>query len=430
MHKHHDTRSHFPLIRTFAPSFVANRRLPTTFAALRYPNYRRWFIGQVLSLMGTWMQGVAQGWLVYEITGSRLALGTISFVGSIPTLLFMLPAGAVADRISKRKMLLATQTAMMICAFIMAFLAGAKLIQVWHIALLGFILGIANAFDSPARLALTVELVDDRRDLQNAIALNSTMFNLARVVGPAIGGVILAAVGAAWCFFLNGLSFVAVLIALAGMRLNEAARPIRTRHFTEEIAEGLRYVWESSVVRALVAMVAVTSLFGFSYSVLLPAYAVDVLGVGETGLGALTAAVGVGALSGSLVVASLTRSRRKGWQLTFGSFLFPVALLAFAFSRSFPLSLGTLVVVGFGFITQNTTGNTLVQAIVPDELRGRVMSVYSLMFMGTMPIGSLLAGAVAQAYSTTSTIILGAAVTLLFACYIFVFQPQVRRLES
>ncbi len=405
-------------------------RLPTTFAALRYANYRRWFVGQVLSLMGTWMQGVAQGWLVYEITGSRLALGTIAFAGSIPTLLFMLPAGALADRVSRRKMIMVTQTAMMICAFILAFLAGVKLIQVWHIALLGFILGIANAFDSPARLALTVELVDDRRDLQNAIALNSTMFNLARVVGPAVGGVILAAVGAAWCFFLNGLSFVAVLIALAGMRLNEAARPIRTRHFTEEIAEGLHYVWESPVVRALVAMVAVTSLFGFSYSVLLPAYAVDVLGVGEAGLGALTAAVGVGALIGSLVVASLTRSRRKGWQLTFGSFLFPMALLAFAFSRSFILSLGILVVVGFGFITQNTTSNTLVQAIVPDQLRGRVMSVYSLMFMGTMPIGSLLAGAVAQAYGTTLTIILGAAVTLLFSCYIFLFQPQVRRLES
>ncbi|MGC8779794.1 MAG: MFS transporter, partial [Anaerolineae bacterium] len=272
-------------------NFTITRSLPTTFAALRYANYRRWFIGQVLSLMGTWMQGVAQGWLVYEITGSRLALGTISFVGSIPTLLFMLPAGAVADRISRRKMLLATQTAMMICAFILAAVTGARMVQVWHIALLGFVLGIANAFDSPARLALTVELVDDHRDLQNAIALNSTMFNLARVVGPAIGGLILAVVGPAWCFALNGLSFVAVLIALAGMRLNETAQPVRTRHFTAEIAEGLSYVWKSEIVRPLVALVAVTSIFGFSYSVLMPAYAVDVLGVGEAGLGALTAAV-------------------------------------------------------------------------------------------------------------------------------------------
>ncbi len=407
-----------------------SERLPVTFAALRYPNYRRWFIGQALSLMGTWMQGVAQGWLVYELTGSRLALGLISFAGSIPTLFFMLPAGAVADRVSRRKMLMATQTAMMICAFILALLAGTKLLLVWHIAFLGFVLGIANAFDSPARLALTVELVDDRRDLQNAIALNSTMFNLARVVGPAIGGVILAAVGATWCFFLNGVSFVAVLIALAGMRLNEPARPPRTRHFLAEIGDGLRYVRDAAVMRVLVAMVSVLSLFGFSYSVLMPAYAVDVLGVGEAGLGALSAAAGVGALIGSLTVASLTHSRRKGRQLTFGSFLFPLSLIAFAFARSFPLALALLVLVGFGFIMQNTTSNTLVQALVPDHLRGRVMSVWALMFMGTMPIGSLLAGAVAQAMGTTTTVLLGGLVTLAFAIYVFIFQPQIRRLES
>lgn len=405
-------------------------RLPTTFTALRYPNYRRWFIGQVLSLMGTWMQGVAQGWLVYEITGSRLALGTISFASSIPTLFFMLPAGAIADRISRRRIMLATQTVMMIGAFILAFFAGVRLIQIWHIALIGFLLGVANAFDSPARLALTVELVDDRRDLQNAIALNSTMFNLARVVGPAVGGLILAAVGVTWCFALNGLSFVAVLIALAGMRLNEAAKPPRTRHVIAEIGDGLRYVWDTRVVRVLVAMVAVMSIFGFSYSVLMPAYAVDVLGVGEVGLGALTAAAGGGALIGSLTVASLTHSRRKGWQLTFGSFLFPLALIAFAFSRSFALSLVILLFVGFGFIMQNTTGNTLVQALVPDHLRGRVMSVYALMFMGSMPIGSLLAGSLAQVYGTTPTIVFGAVVTLAFALYVVIFQSQVRRLES
>lgn len=409
---------------------VVAGRLPTTFTALRYPNYRRWFIGQVLSLMGTWMQGVAQGWLVYEMTGSRLALGTISFVSSLPTLFFMLPAGAVADRTSRRNMMLVTQTVMMIGAFILALFTGTKTLQVWYIAVIGFVLGIANAFDSPARMALTVELIEDRRDLQNAIALNSTMFNLARVVGPAIGGLILAAVGATWCFVLNGLSFVAVLIALAGMRLNETAKPPRTRHFAAEIGDGLRYVWDTKAVRALVAMVAIMSIFGFSYAVLMPAYAVDVLGVGEAGLGVLTAAVGGGALVGSLTVASLTRSRRKGWQLTFGSLLFPISLIGFAYSRSFLLSIIILVFVGFGFIIQNTTGNTLVQALVPDELRGRVMSVYSLMFMGAMPIGSLLAGTLAEAYGTTPTIVFGALVTLAFAVYTLIFQPQVRQLEG
>jgi MFS family permease len=405
-------------------------RFGTTFSALRYPNYRRWFVGQVLSLMGTWMQSVAQGWLVYDLTGSKLALGIITFIGSIPTLVFMLPAGAVADRVSRRKMMLVTQTVMMICAFILAFFTGTKSLQVWYIAVVGFILGIANAFDSPARLALTVELVDDRRDLQNAIALNSSMFNLARVVGPAIGGLVLATVGATWCFLLNGLSFVAVLIALWGMHLNEAVKPPRTRPMTAEIGDGLRYVWDTKVVRVLVTMVAVMSIFGFSYSVLMPAYAVEVLGVGEAGLGALTAAVGVGALIGSLAVASLTRTRHKGWQLTFGSLLFPIALIAFALSRNLYLSLALLVVVGFGFIIQNTTSNTLVQMIVPDSLRGRVMSVYSLMFLGTMPFGSLMAGSLAQIYGTSLTIIFGAGVTLLFAIFVVIFIPQVRRLES
>jgi MFS family permease len=411
-------------------SVAAPGRLGTTFSSLRYPNYRRWFVGQVLSLMGTWMQSVAQGWLVYELTGSKLALGTIAFVGSIPTLVLMLPAGAVADRVSRRKMMLVTQTVMMVCAFILAFLTGTKSLQVWYIAVLGFILGIAGAFDAPARLAMTVELVDDRRDLQNAIALNSTMFNLARVVGPAIGGLVLAAVGATWCFILNGLSFVAVLIALWGMHLNEVVKPPRTRPMTAEIGDGLHYVWDTKVVRALVSLVAVTSIFGFSYSVLMPAYAVDVLGVGEAGLGALTAAVGAGALIGSLTVASLTRSRRKGWQLTFGSLLFPIALIAFAFSRNLYLSLAILVVVGFGFIIQNTTSNTLVQMLVPDHLRGRVMSVYSMMFFGTMPVGSLLAGSLAQIYGTSLTIIFGAIVTLVFALFVVFFIPQVRRLES
>ena len=411
-------------------SVAAPGRFGTTFSALRYPNYRRWFVGQVLSLMGTWMQMVAQGWLVYDLTGSKLALGTISFISSVPTLVFMLPAGAVADRVSRRKMMLVTQTVMMICAFILAFFTGTKSLQVWYIAVLGFILGLAGAFDAPARMALTVELVDDRRDLQNAIALNSTMFNLARVVGPAIGGLILATVGAAWCFALNGLSFVAVLIALAGMHLHEPIKPPSTRRMTAEIGDGLRYVWDTKVVRVLVAMVAVVSIFGFSYSVLMPAFAVEVLGVGEAGLGALTAAVGVGALIGSLTVASLTRSRHKGWQLSFGSVLFPISLIAFALSRNFYLSLVILVFVGFGFIIQNTTSNTLVQMLVPDQLRGRVMSVYTLMFMGAMPFGSLLAGTLAQIYGTSAAVIFGASVTLAFALFVVIFIPQVRRLEN
>jgi MFS family permease len=379
--------------------------------------------------MGTWMQSVAQGWVVYQMTGSKLVLGTITFAGSIPTLFLLLPAGALADRMSKRRVLVITQSAMMVLAFTLALLTATKLLQVWQVAVLAFLLGIANAFDVPARQSLAVELVEDRRDLQNAIGLNSSMFNLARVVGPAVGGLVLAAAGAAWCFGLNSLSFLAVIIALLGMRLHEAKRPPRAGRMGSQIVDGLRYVWGNKPVRAIFALVGVSALFGLSYAVLTPAFAVDVLQVGEAGLGLLNAAVGVGALTAALTVASLSRSRYKGWQLAVGSLLFPLALIGFALSRTFPLSLAFLVLVGFAFISQNATSNTLVQTIVPDELRGRVMSVHSLLFFGTAPFGSLLVGGIAQAFSPTVAVVAGSLVTLAFALFIFIGVPSVRRLE-
>jgi MFS family permease len=379
--------------------------------------------------MGTWMQSVAQGWVVYQLTGSKLALGTITFAGSFPSLFLLLPGGALADRVSKRRLLIITQTAMMVLAFTLALLTATKLLQVWQVALLAFCLGIANSFDVPARQALVVELVEDRSDLQNAIGLNSSMFNLARVVGPAVGGLVLAAVGAAWCFGLNGLSFLAVIIALLGMRLHEATKQPRARRIVPQIADGLRYVWSNKPVRAIVALVGVSAMFGLSYAVLMPAFAVDVLHVGEAGLGLLNAAVGVGALSAALAVASLSHSRYKGWQLAAGSLLFPIALIGFALSRSFTLSLAFLALVGFAFISQNVTSNTLVQSIVPDELRGRVMSVYALLFFGTAPFGSLLAGGIAQAFSPTVAVVAGALVALAFALFILIAVPSVRRLE-
>ncbi len=210
-------------------------RIPATFAALRHPNYRKWFVGQVLSLMGTWMQSVAQGWLVYQLTGSKLALGTISFIGTLPTVFLMLPGGVVVDRVSKRKLLIVTQASMLVFAFALAILAWTKALQVWHIGLLAFLLGVANSFDSPARLAIVTELVDDREDMHNAIALNAMMFNMARVIGPAVGGLVLAVAGAAWCFALNGVSFLAVLIALLLLVLpNDVGHP-SNRHILADM---------------------------------------------------------------------------------------------------------------------------------------------------------------------------------------------------
>lgn len=405
------------------------RHRVAAFAAFRYPNYRLWFAGQAVSLIGTWMQSVAQGWVVYQLTGSRFALGAVSFAGSVPTLFFMLPAGVLADRWPRRRLMLLTQTAMMLLAFTLAGLTATGRLRAWHIGLLAFGLGVANSFDAPARQSLAVELVEDRRDLMNAIALNSMMFNLARVIGPALGGLVLAFMGAAWCFALNGLSFLAVIVALLRMRLPPPPQTVGAERLIAQVIAGLRYVWRNMPVRTLIVLVGISSLFGMSYVTVLPAYAVDVLRVGEAGLGGLNAAVGLGALGGSLTVAFLGRFRRKGLLLTLGSLLFPGALLALSWSRALLPALACLTIAGFGFVTQNATSNTLVQSIVPDELRGRVMGLYSLMFFGVTPFGALLAGSLAQTWGPAAAVGIDAAVTLAFAIGLLLFVPLVRKLE-
>jgi MFS family permease len=255
------------------------------------------------------------------------------------------------------------------------------------------------------------------------------VFNMARIVGPAIGGIVLASLGATWCFALNGLSFLAVLIALWRMRLPNFVRAPQTEPFAAQIIAGLRYIRGNASIRTIILLVGISSLFGLSYATLMPAIAVDVLHVGETGLGNLSAAVGAGALTGSLTLASMARSRRKGWLLTAGSLIFPTALLSFANSHYFPLSLLFLMIIGFGWVTQNATSNTLVQAIVPDELRGRVMGAYTLMFFGTAPFGALLAGALAQAWGPSAAITFCAGVTLAFAVGLLLATPTLRRIE-
>jgi MFS family permease len=410
-------------------AIVAERGRIGTFAALRFPNFRLWFFGQTLSLMGTWMQSVAQSWLVYDLTGSKFALGAVSFAGTLPTLFLMLPGGALADRIPKRRLLLVTQTVMMVLAFILAILTALpNALRVWEIFVLAVLLGVVNSFDAPARQALAVEMVDDRRYLMNVVALNSTIFNMARVVGPAIGGAILAALGAAWCFGLNGLSFVAVIIALLLMHFPPMPT-VRRGPMVAQIGEGLRYCWQIVPVRAIIGIVFVSSLFAFSYAILLPAYAVDVLHVGEAGLGALNAAVGLGALIGSLIVASLGHVRRKVIILAIGAICFPGGLLLLSGVSSFPAALVCLVLVGWGVVTQNATANTLVQTLVPDELRGRVMGVYTLMFFGTAPFGSLLAGILAQELGVSIAVLINAVITLVVVTIILITTRALRELE-
>ena len=415
------------MLRTTREKVLRSTRTSSTFASLRHRNFRLWFFGQMTSMMGTWMQWVAQGWLVYQITGSDLALGTISFFGSLPTLFLMIPAGAIIDRVSKRAVLLIAQTGMMLAAFALAFLAWRDVLQVWHIGALAFAVGICNSFDAPARQAMVVDMVDDRQDLMNAVAMNSTLFNVARIVGPAIAGVVLATVGAAWCFCLNGISFLAVIIALLLMRLPTFEAKQHTEPLLQQLATGFRYVRGNKVVLTIIGVIAVSSLFGFSYATLMPAYAADVLHVSETGLGALNAAVGIGALIASLIVASTSSSRHTATMLTVGNLLFPAALIALALSRSLYFSLLCLALIGFAFMIQNTTANTLIQNMVSDELRGRVMAFYTVSFFGTAPFAALQAGVVAEALGPAMGIAVGAVVALAFSVFVFFTVPELRR---
>ncbi|MCB0155922.1 MAG: MFS transporter [Anaerolineae bacterium] len=402
-------------------------RLQQTFAALRYRNYRLWFIGQLISLVGTWMQTTAQGYLIFQLTRSPVYLGYVGFAAGVPSWLFMLYGGVIADRISRRTLLLITQVSMMLLAFVLAGLTFFGLVQPWHILGLALALGIATSFDAPARQAFVFEMVE-REDLANAIALNSSMFNLATVVGPAVSGLIYALVGPAWCFTLNGLSFGGVIVALLLMRLQPFVRPNRTTAALDELKEGLRYIQANPAIRTLIGVAAVISLFGLAYMTLIPAWAVTVLGGDETTNGWLQSARGLGALSGALMIATLGRIDYKGRLLTIGMFSFPGLLLLFALARYLPLSLLALVGVGWGFMILFNMANTLIQTLVSDELRGRVVSVYTLSFFGLMPLGALLAGGVAEVIGEPLTIIFSALISLAFALFLWLWVPALRRL--
>ncbi|CAG0946675.1 Multidrug efflux pump Tap [Anaerolineae bacterium] len=401
--------------------------LTQTFAALKHRNYRLWFVGQLTSLVGTWMQNVAQPWLVYQLTGSPFYLGVVSFASAVPTLTLSLWAGVFIDRMSKRQLLLITQTVLMLSAFTLAADYFLGWIQPWHIVIMALVNGAAQAFDAPTRQSFVIEMVG-RDDLMNAIALNSAMFNTARILGPTLAGIVLALVGAGWCFFLNGASFLAVIGGLLLMDVQSVIAARRDESPLLQIREGLGYIRHNKIVLTLLSMVAVANIFAFGYSALLPAFAQDVLHTGPEGLGLLSASVGIGALTGALIVASLGNSRRKGLLLTIGNVFFPTMVLAFASSRVLPLSMLILVGAGLGFMIQNTMTNTLIQFAVPDHLRGRVMSVYMLVFQGLFPIGSLMAGALAQQFSVPIGAAFGGTIALM-AGFIWLWRaPYVRRL--
>jgi MFS family permease len=398
-----------------------------TFLSLSYPNYRLWFFGQLVSLVGTWMQSAAQGYLVYELTKSTAYLGYVSFAAGLPSWIFTLYAGAIADRISRRTLMIITQSVMMILAFILAALTFTGLIQPWHIIIMAFMLGIANAFDAPARQAFVVELVD-RDVLTNAIAVNSTMFTSAIVIGPAVGGLAYAAFGPEWCFVINGISFLAVIVALLLMKLKPMQRIQRKATAWSEMLDGLKYAWRDDRLRLLISNIGVTTLFGLSMATLIPAWSTDILGGDAKTNGFLMSARGLGSLVGALMIASMSRRQFRGKLWTIASFALPLLMFAFAGVRSVPLAMLIMAGNGWAFISLNNTTNAMVQTQVPDDLRGRVMGIYTLVFFGSMPIGSLMAGNLADEVGAPLALVIFAILLLLFALYIFWRKPEMRKI--
>jgi MFS family permease len=400
--------------------------LRQTFAALQYRNYRIWFTGQLLSLVGTWMQTTAQGYLVYELTKSPVYLGYVGFAAGIPTWLFTLYGGLIADRMSRRTMLIITQTSMMLLAFILAFLVFLQIIQPWMIVLLALCLGIANAFDAPARVSFVAELVD-HKDLTNAIALNSTMFNSATVVGPAIAGIAYASLGPAWCFTVNGISFLAVIIALLLMRLPKSYTDVKRTSAIRDIKEGFRNAIDNRTIRILIINMGFLSMFGLSLMTLLPAWSSDILNGNATTYGLLLSARGIGALIGALMIASLSSRNVRGKLWMVGNLTMPVLMAAFAFARWIPLSTALIIIIGWSFMVQVNTSNAIVQTQVEDHMRGRVMSIYTLIFFGGMPLGALLVGYMADKIGEPNTLLIDALILMAFALFVYVKMSFLRR---
>ena len=381
-------------------------RWKTTFRALKHRNFQLFFSGQLVSLIGTWMQVIAESWLVYRLTGSAVLLGSIGFASQIPVFLFAPLGGMAADRVSRHKLVIATQASAMILATIYGTLILTNRITIHEIFILAALLGVVNAFDIPTRQAFMVEMVG-REDLMNAIALNSSMFNGARIVGPAIAGVLIAKIGEGWCFLANGLSYVAVIAGLLLMRIPKFERRPTRGTPTAHIIEGFQFVRRNMPIRDILLLLGVISLVAMPYAVLMPIFADRILHGGARGLGILMGATGVGALLAALTVAAKSGLRGLGKFVGVAAVGFGVSLAAFSQSRSFWLSVALLIPVGYGMMLETTGSNTLIQAMTPDELRGRVLAVYTMMFMGMAPLGSLLAGIIAHHIGAPLTLAIG-----------------------
>ena len=402
-------------------------RVPKTFSSLRHRNFQLFVFGQLISSVGTWMQIIAQGWLVYQLSQSELALGIVGFASALPALVITPWGGVVVDRVPKRKLLVFTQSAAMLLAFILAALTFAGVVQVWHVVALAVGLGVVNAFDGPARQAFVVEMVG-RDDLPNAIALNSMTFNGARIFGPAIGGILLAAVGAGWCFFWNGFTFLAVILGLMAMRLPPHQTSNRKLSPWQQLRSGVTYANSIPQVRGLLIMAFIISCFGITYSTILPAFVVKVLQHDAAAFGALNTSAGIGAIITAFLIARSGDNGRRGHWLALSAIAFPIVLCLFALNTFYPLALVLMVFIGMGFMSQFTLINTLLQTNINNEMRGRVMSLYTLTFFGFAPFGNLAMGAVAESWGLSEAIVGSALIALVLSALVLAKVPQLRQL--
>ena len=380
------------------------QNLKHTFRALNHRNYRLYFTGQSVSLIGTWMQQMAISWLIYRITNSAFMLGIVGFLGQLPTLILTPFAGVFADRYNRHRILIITQALEMVQAFILAALIMSGMVSVWNIVILTVFLGVVVAFDAPARHAFVVEMVSNKEDLSNAIALNSLAFNAARLIGPAIAGILVAIVGEGMCFFINGVSYLAVIFALLSMRIVPRMIKKDNKPIIEGFKEGISYALGNPAIRSIIILTALMSLVGMSYVVLMPIFARDVLHGNSGTLGFLMGAAGLGALLGALYLASRRSVKGLGRITLFTTNVFGLGLIAFSFSRILWFSMTILVLTGFGMMAQMASNNTVLQTIVHDDKRGRVMSIFMAAFMGMVPFGFLLAGTLAGLFGAPATL--------------------------
>jgi MFS family permease len=396
--------------------------------ALKSRNYRLFFAGQGISLIGSWMTQLATIWLVYHLTNSPVMLGVVGFTSQVPSF-FLAPFGGVfVDRFSRHRILIGTQILAMVQSLTLAALALTGMVQVWHIIVLSLFQGFINAVDAPARQAFVPELIEKRDDLANAIAINSTMFNGARLIGPAIGGLLIARIGAAYCFLIDGLSYIAVIMALLAMNIKTSKNKVSIGNPLQRIKEGFNYAFGFAPIRALLILSALVSFMGLQYTVLVPVFAEKILGGGAETLGFLMAASGVGALASGIYLATRQTVVGLGKLVAFAPTILGCGLIAFSLSRFLPLSLFTMLFVGAGAILQVASSNTILQTLVDDDKRGRVMSLYTMSFLGTIPIGNLLGGFLANKIGATNTLIIDGIACILGSIFFTRQLPGLRQL--